>query len=342
MASITKIGGRWRAQIRRAGRKSISKTFPTKAAAQAWADDIERGADRPTLVTIAALIQTYRQARIDSGRPIPKTANEHYMLKRIEDMLGHLRLLDLDTPDLVGFCQKRRAAGAGLYACFMDVSKLRTIIKHTKSLLGLKLGDPVGDALPTLHHFRLVGPGGKRRRRPSADELRRMFEWYSQHPEIGPPMADIIRVACNAILRRGELCRITRADLDPVRRGVMVRDRKHPRKKEGNDIFVPLFGDAWDICLRQPAKAGDDRIFPFEVGTVSKYFRKACKELGIENLHLHDCKREATSALAEAGLTPQEVTAAGGPKKWEVQAIYTEIDAGSLHDKVVPIRRKTG
>ena len=41
MASIGKLGDKWRAVVRRKGRKAIAKRFPTKAAAQAWAAKIE-------------------------------------------------------------------------------------------------------------------------------------------------------------------------------------------------------------------------------------------------------------------------------------------------------------
>jgi hypothetical protein len=41
MASILKIGTKWRALIRRKGHKSICKTHPTKAAAEAWARKVE-------------------------------------------------------------------------------------------------------------------------------------------------------------------------------------------------------------------------------------------------------------------------------------------------------------
>lgn len=69
MASYIKRGDRWRAQVRRVGRKPIVMSFPTKAAAKAWAEEIEAqldagGAYRPaTGGTIADLIETYRGLR---------------------------------------------------------------------------------------------------------------------------------------------------------------------------------------------------------------------------------------------------------------------------------------
>lgn len=74
MASICKIDGKWRALIRRKGRKPISKFFDTKPAATAWASKIEAQIDegKPVVVddglTVATLIQRYRGLR-DKARP---------------------------------------------------------------------------------------------------------------------------------------------------------------------------------------------------------------------------------------------------------------------------------
>lgn len=45
MANIIERVGRWRAQIRRKGFKTVSKTFSTRDAAEKWAGDIERRID---------------------------------------------------------------------------------------------------------------------------------------------------------------------------------------------------------------------------------------------------------------------------------------------------------
>ncbi len=42
MATLTKRNGRWTAQIRRRGLKSMSKTFSSKKAAEKWARQVER------------------------------------------------------------------------------------------------------------------------------------------------------------------------------------------------------------------------------------------------------------------------------------------------------------
>jgi integrase len=255
------------------------------------------------------------------------------VLKRIADRFAGVPVESLDTALLVEWCQERAAEGAGPYTINLDVSKLGTVIRHVKSILALKLGDPVGDARPALHHFRLIGGGGKRDRRPTADELAALFAWFEAHPQYKTPMADIIRVCILCAFRRGEVVKLRWDDLDEAKKLVRVRDRKDPRKKSGNDQWVPLLGEAWEIIQRQPRREGEPRIFPCPVDSVSKTFTTACQALSIPDLHFHDMRHEAASALAEAGWTIPEIAAVTGHRSWQHLRRYVNIDPAELHKK---------
>lgn len=338
MAAITNRNGTWRAQL---GPKfnRIAKSFPTKAAATQWAREIEHGSGSNANVKLAELIKAYRKNREDSCRPVLERSNEDYMLCHLTDDLGAQVVMDLDTPKLLKWAQTRTKNGAGPVALNMELSKLGTVLRHTASLMNLRIHDVVDLARPTLQHYGLVSYSNTRNRRPTPDELARICRWFRERPQFAAPMEDIINVLRQSILRRGEVFRIEWKDLVPASRSVIVRDRKHPRRRVGNDEMVLLNGDAWEIVQRQPRVA--DVIFPYSPLTASKMFKTACDELGISDLHLHDLKREATSSLAEIGLTPQEIAAAGGPKKWQVQQRYTDIDASKLNEKVVRLRAVT-
>jgi len=83
MASILKVGDRWRAQIRRKGHQSIAETFPTKAPAVMWAREIEAEMDAQKFkdvrglanVTLKTLIDRYTEA-IGSEHPFGKTSQQ--------------------------------------------------------------------------------------------------------------------------------------------------------------------------------------------------------------------------------------------------------------------------
>ncbi|CAB3850576.1 hypothetical protein LMG26858_01686 [Achromobacter anxifer] len=340
MAAIVKIGAKWRAQVRKAGRKSISRTFETKIEAQRWALEIEGSSAETASMTVAKLIEKYRELRAESGRPIKSKSNEDYMLQHLaaeDDGLGQVKLEKLATSHLVTWCQRRQRAGAGPYTVNMHMSKLGTAIRHTKSILNLRIGDPVGDARPTLHHFGLIGPGNKRDRRPTAKELEQLYEYFAEH---FPYMVDVLTVAINTGLRQGEIFRIRWADLDDVRKLIIVRDRKHPKQKIGNDQPIPLLGEAWAAIDRQPRDTPDGRIFPYRAATVSQLFTRTCVTLEIKDLHFHDMRHEAVSSLFEAGWQIPEVAAVSGHKDWRQLKRYTQIDPAGLHNKVLPMPKR--
>lgn len=340
MATFTKVGTRWRAQIRKAGQKSTSKTFTTKAAAIKWASEIENSTAVATRLTVAELIEKYREQKEQSKKPIGKKTNTHYMLKNLasDDYgLGPVKVEALSTEHLVKYCQIRLKTVQPSTAN-MEITQLGTVLKHTKSLLNLRIGDVVGDARPTLRHYKLIGSGKARSRRPTAAELTAIYEALDKRPRL-KHLRDILSLAIITGMRRGEICRIKWLDLDENKKTVVVRERKHPTEKATNDQEIPLIGAAWEIVTSQPKKPGQVRIFPYAPTTITNRFTEICQDLGIEDLHLHDMRHEAISALFESGWQIPEVATVSGHKDWRQLKRYTQIEPASLHNKVVPLRK---
>ena len=332
MASISFIEGAWRALIRRKGHKPISKRFPTKTKAAEWARGIEAQIDAgevPRVVsttakatTIAQLITKYRELR-SSVRPVLDTSTEHYTLKQLEANLGDKRAAGLTVDDLVGWAQMRREEGAGAYTVNCDLSKLGTVLRYA----GEGLPDVVAAARPKMRHLGLIGGGGRRVRRPTQDELDGLVEWLRDKKS--DVYADLVLFAVATAMRREEITQIAWADVDTAKRLVLVRDRKDPRNKVGNDMWLPLLGNAWTVLQRQPRE--DVRIFPVHPQTISKYFKEGCDALGIPNLHFHDLRHEGTSQLFEQGFQIQQVALVTGHKDWRHLRRYTNLKPESLH-----------
>lgn len=342
---MIQVGGKWRALIRRKGHAAQCKTFRTKAQADAWArqreGEIERGeapADGSMReLTVAQVIEAYRDLR-DRSRPIADTSNEHYMLKALERGLGPHRVAALTPQHLVAYATMRREEGAGPYTINMDVSKLGTVMRYAGVAIGAVLPDVVGAARPLLAHLRLIGGGGKRERRPTEDELRRVLAYLHEHR--GLVYAEAVAFAATSAMRRGEVCAITWAAIDEATR-VATIERKHPRRGKVAER-VPLLGEAWDIAKRQPA-SDDGRIFPVEPGTLSKYFTAACRALAIPDLHLHDMRHEGTSRLFEAGYAIEQAALVTGHKDWRNLRRYTQLrpeDLTAAAARVVKLQRK--
>lgn len=350
--SIIQIGARWRAQVKHPGRKSISRTWDTKREAQDWgrrtALEIEGQAVKAATgdMTVAELVREYRRVRDELGRPIAPESNTHYMLEHLAEDLGPERVRDLSPQRLAKWAKERAGQGAGGYTVNMELSQLGTAIRHTSSFLGVVLPDVVGAARPLLHYGQLITGGARRTRRPTEDELERLLTWLDGRSAV---VADAVRVAAVTGLRRGELARIAWADVDELRRAVLVRQRKHPRRIEARDEWVPLLGEAWDVVRRQPRV--DARIFPVSRETLTDSVTEGTRVLGIPDLRLHDMRREATSRLRDLGFDADARKAVTGHKSDEVHSRYVAVTLESLHDQFdaargseprPPRRRKAG
>lgn len=123
-------------------------------------------------------------------------------------------------------------------------------------------------------------------------------------------------------MRSEEIHKIKWAERDAARKTVLIRDRKDPRKKEGNDQIVPLVGftgfDAWELLEEQREWTRvKERCFPYNHKSSETAFARCIKALGIEDLHFHDLRHDGISRLFEAGLQIQQVALISGHKDWK-------------------------
>lgn len=336
MASITLVNNKWRALIRRKGHPTFCQTFGVKAAAIKWAREIEAAIDSGQApkadavagrkLTVSDLIRTYRKLRSKS-RPISDDSNEHYTLKALDKGLGSLFASSLQVDDLVAYCEARGEGGAGPYTVNMDVGKLGTVMRLTAAHLKLQLRDVVGEARPLLSHMHLIGGGGQRERRPTEDELHAIVRWLQANK--AKVYADAVLFAIPTALRRGEITRVRWVDVDASKKLLLVRDRKDPRQKVGNDQWIPLLNGAWELLQSQPKE--DDRIFPLHPQTISKYFKEACDALGVPDLHFHDLRHDGISKLFEQGFDIPRVAIVSGHKSWNNLKRYANLRPEDLH-----------
>jgi integrase len=170
----------------------------------------------------------------------------------------------------------------------MEVSKLGTVMRYAGVVMKIAFPDAVGQARPLLNHLGMIGGGGKRERRPTRDEVTRLITQLRDGR--GAIYADAVSFAVATTARRGEIVKLLWPDLDEEKKLIQICDRKDPRQKKGNDQWIPLLGDAWDIVQHQ--SRGNNRIFPVHEQTLSKYFKEACDALGIPDLHFHDLRHE--------------------------------------------------
>jgi len=78
------------------------------------------------------------------------------------------------------------------------------------------------------------------------------------------------------------------------------------------------------ISLVEPA------LFTYTPRGLSGAFLKLCRKTGIDDLHFHDLRHEATSRLFEKGLNPVEVATITGHKDPRMLMRYTHLRAEDL------------
>lgn len=325
MATISKRGKVWRAQVRVSGRY-FSESFHNRQMAQQWArekeDAIRLGTvDAAPAMTLREAVDKYEEERREQ-RPLSATIRGN--LTRWQESCGDKDFATLTAGDVVQHA-KSRACGPATMA--MEVGALRDVYTVARTWGIRPALHPIDEAMPTLHKLRLVAKTKERDRRPTADELARLRTYLSANKRM--PMRDLLDFAIASAMRISEITRIAWADFDADKKTVIIHDRKDPQEKEGNNQTVPLIGDAFVIVNRQPRRRG--RIFPHHEDSITRCFREACKELDIVNLHWHDLRHEGISRLFEAGYQIQEVAIVSGHRDWKSLKRYTNLRPESLH-----------
>ncbi|AHD00610.1 site-specific integrase [Leisingera methylohalidivorans] len=182
------------------------------------------------------------------------------------------------------------------------------------------------EAMRTLQHQKIVTKSAQRTRRPTFDELDLLMyhfvNGYRENPRM-VPMHKIVAAAIFETRRQGAILSQSWADYDLENEEITIRDMKHPRQTQGNDVTLSLQEEARAIIESMPRT--DGRIFPYNSDVVSRRFTYACKLLGIEDLHFHDLRHEGISRLFEMGLTIPQVAQISGHQSWQCLKRYTQI-----------------
>ncbi len=132
-----------------------------------------------------------------------------------------------------------------------------------------------------------------------------------------------------ALPRRREELLSARWD-DYTGKTLTLRDTKHPTSTRTEVVPVPEA--ARRIIDGLPRI--DERILPYKPESVSAAFQRAVRELGIEDLRLHDLRHEGISRLFEAGLQIQEVALISGHVSWAALKRYTHIKPLDVLEKL--------
>ena len=313
-----------------------SQTFARKQAAQAWVRKREAELDQPgaidranrTGATVKEMIERY-MVEMEKARPLGKT--KLATLKTIsESYLGQVNDQDLNSQILVEYAIWRMGPeGGGVLpqTAGNDLAHLGAVLSIARPAWGYAV-DPhaMSDARKVLRKLGYNMRSRERDRRPTLDELDKLLTHFQGIQAYRPTSINMLKMAAFALFstrRQEEITRIKWADLDEQGQRVLVRDMKNPGQKIGNDVWCHLPPEAWAILQSMPKKA--DEIFPYSAESTSTSWTRACKFLGIDDLHFHDLRHEGVSRLFEMDWDIPRVASVSGHRDWNSMRRYTHL-----------------
>lgn len=337
MASFSQLpSGKWRAQIRRGGLYRAA-TFATKREAKDWATQIEAQANHiaaggfapvPKGATLADLIDKYTE----SSTKLPGKTKEA-TLNMLRRELGKVKLCNLNAVVLRDFIDRRQDDGAGGVTIAADLSFLSAVLKWGRHARQLDLPERLAlEARASLMHRGLNTRSQERDREPTDGELNRIYGYWATLKRQKIPMQTLCEFALATGMRQGEITRLEVEDVNTAAKTVVIRDRKDPRNKKGNDQTVPLLPDAWAIVAPIIKERKTGFLFPYDPHSVSASFTRACTALEIEDLHFHDLRHRAAAQFFRMGLGIPQVALLTGHKTWAMLRRYTDIKPEDVHN----------
>jgi integrase len=326
MATFTKRGNRWKAQIRRAGFPSLSKSFLSKSDAEKWARDNERSIDRGELplnhnelkaTTLRDLLTRY----LEQITPTKRGSNSEAY--RLQTMLAHpiaaLSLKNL-SPAAVASYRDDRLQKVSSGSVRRELAILSHCLEIAKREWGVALkANPCAEVSKPSN-------GKARTRRLEAGEFETLDEALRQC--VNPLVRHVFLFALATGMRRGELIALRWENVDQEQRTAHL-----PLTKNGDARTVPLSPAALEVLSQLP-QAQKGEVFPITGNAVRLAWQRVKARVGIQDLRFHDLRRENISRLFELGLSVPEVAVCSGHKDTRMLAVYTKLKPQSISEKL--------
>ncbi len=349
VATIKKHGDGWQAIVRKKYKKPVYKTFPKKKMAEDWArkieEDMARGAyidsRAASKVLIGALLERYEQEITPTKAETSRKREKGQLLGVLMEEFGSTIYAELHHDQVVSFVRKRLAAGMSADTVRKDLQLLGDVFAVAEAVWDIQAPqDAVGRAKRIIRKLRLLPAGNERERRLSDGEEEKLMAVEVRKKN---RIKYALRVLLGTAMRRSELLRARRSDVDWKNCTLTIYQSKTDWKTGKKGRVIPLFPEVMDTLRELPAKivvdpkTGERKVeelfFPIRPRGLTRAFERLCADAGISDLRLHDIRHEATSRLFERGLSIQEVASITGHRDWRSLKRYTHIKPKHLLEK---------
>ncbi|GEO14760.1 tyrosine-type recombinase/integrase [Microvirga aerophila] len=328
MATFRKRGSSWQVQVRREGHPPLSKSFPTKSEAMAWARGIETQIDRAELpsnihdlrkLTVDDLLSRYEREVTPTKRGEKIERSRIGLLKKHE--IAKMQLCDLSGANAAKYRDERLRAVKPA-----TVRRELVILRHVFEVARSEWNVPLTSN--PVHAIKLPSDSRPRERRLEEHETEQILNalgkrtaWY---------LRPLLLLAIETGMRRGELLSVRWRDVN-----LRTCTVKLYRTKNGEPRVVPLTPKA--VVLLSSLQKSDDLVFPVKANAVRLAWERLRARAGIEDLRLHDLRHEAVSRFFELGLTTPEVALISGHRDPRMLNRYTHLRPEKIAEKLAKL-----
>lgn len=323
MPTITKRATGYQCKVRLAGHAPLSETFATKAMASAWGHDQEKRLRAQGSGTVKATLQDAIDRYCLEVAPSHRAgANEIKRLKalaREPGLLPTLRLLpDVKASDLTRF-RDTRLAQVSPATVRKEMTILRSVLESARRDWGMIVANPIADVKKP--------PAPPNRQRLFLDAERvaivTALGFEGQVTTLQHQVAVALLLAFETAMRMGELQGLTWARVHLDDRYVQLLETKN-----GDQRDVPLSTRAVELLQ---LLAGKDKtaVFTVTLASMDALFRKARDKCGFKNLHFHDSRANAVTALSRK-LSIQDLARMIGHRDLKSLQIYYRKSASDI------------
>jgi len=331
MATISKRGKYWRAQVRRLGYPPQHKTFDSHVEAEAWGRSTESEMDRGIFVcraegertTLAEALERYK-TEFSSRKSHP--AQDYQRISHwLRQPLAHRYLTNLRGADFAQYRDARRAQGRAENTIRLELALVSHLFEMVRKEWGME-----GVANP-LKNIRKPSGSRERDRRLNTGEYEQIAAVLSA--TANPCARQAFDLAIETSLRQGMLVQLQWEWVNLDRQTIAIPVSFRRRGNKGVPAVLPLSTRAVAVLKSlPPANVGP--IFPTTANALRCIWKRAIKGLGIQDLRWHDLRHEAASRLFEKGLHPLEVASITGHKSLTMLRRYTHLQPEALVAKL--------
>ena len=285
MASIRAKGRGFEVRIHKDGR-SLSRTLPSKDAAQAWAEGIKHGfitlhsPSHAHWITLSEACERYEREVIPSHKGARQEINRLQHIRRLAVATRELTKITAD--DLKAYRDDLIKRGLSASTVRLNLAILGAIFNHAKTEWGIQCENPVAQ-------IRKPKVDNARSRRFRLGEEERLMHALSQCKN--PTVKRLVAFLLETAMRKSEALNLEWEDIDLSEQTVVLKDTKN-----GASRWVPI--SASTVAELQNLAMHHKKPFPITVTALDQAWGHAVKRAGIVNFRIHDLRHESLSRWA--------------------------------------------